>query len=47
MGTKPWRLHTGVHNPGDAMIGAIVGSGMAATVGAACAWTLQASLGDE
>ena len=43
MGTKPWRLHTGVHNPGDVTIGAIVGSGIAAMVGAACDLAFQAS----
>ena len=30
------RVHTGVHYPGDVVIGAIVGSGVAAMVGAAC-----------
>jgi undecaprenyl-diphosphatase len=30
------RVHTGVHYPGDVVIGAIVGSGIGAMVGAAC-----------
>jgi undecaprenyl-diphosphatase len=34
------RVHTGVHYPGDAMIGTIVGSGIAAMVGGACDRTL-------
>lgn len=30
------RVHTGVHYPGDVVIGSVVGAGTAATVGAAC-----------
>ena len=30
------RVHTGVHYPGDVVIGSIVGAGTAATVAAAC-----------
>ena len=30
------RVHTGVHYPGDVVVGAMVGAGMAAMVGAAC-----------
>ena len=30
------RVHTDVHYPGDVVVGAIVGSGIAAMVGAAC-----------
>jgi undecaprenyl-diphosphatase len=39
------RVHTGVHFPGDVVIGAILGAGIAAMVGAACDRTLQRSQG--
>jgi undecaprenyl-diphosphatase len=40
------RVHTGVHYPGDVAIGAIVGSGIAAMVGAACDQAFQRARGD-
>jgi undecaprenyl-diphosphatase len=40
------RVHTGVHYPGDVVIGAILGAGIAAMVGAACDRSFQASQGD-
>jgi undecaprenyl-diphosphatase len=39
------RVHTGVHYPGDVVIGSIVGSGIAAMVGAACDRTIEARQG--
>jgi membrane-associated phospholipid phosphatase len=30
------RVHTGVHYPGDVVLGSIIGAGTAATVAAAC-----------
>ena len=39
------RVHTGVHYPGDVVIGAILGAGIAAMVGAACDRTLPGSPG--
>ena len=41
------RVHTGVHYPGDAVIGAIVGSGIAAMVDTACDRTQLAGQGDR
>jgi undecaprenyl-diphosphatase len=35
------RVHTGVHYPGDVVIGAILGAGIAAMVGAACDRSFQ------
>lgn len=40
------RVHTGVHYPGDVVVGAILGAGIATMVGAACDRTLQGSQGD-
>lgn len=40
------RVHTGVHYPGDVVIGAILGAGIAAMVEGACDRVLQASQGD-
>ena len=40
------RVPTGVHYPGDVVIGAILGAGIAAMVGAACDRRLQASQGE-
>jgi membrane-associated phospholipid phosphatase len=40
------RVHTGVHYPGDVVIGAIVGGGLAAMIGAACDRAFQAGKGD-
>jgi undecaprenyl-diphosphatase len=39
-------VHTGVHYPGDVVIGAIVGGGLAAMIGAACDRAFQAGKGD-
>ena len=39
------RVHTGVHYPGDVVIGSIVGAGMAAMVGAACDRSLTRARG--
>ncbi len=40
------RVHTGVHYPGDVVIGAIVGAGGAAMIGAACDRAFQAGWRD-
>jgi undecaprenyl-diphosphatase len=40
------RVHTGVHYPGDVVIGAIVGAGGAAMVGAACDRAFPSGMGD-
>jgi membrane-associated phospholipid phosphatase len=39
------RVHTGVHYPGDVVIGAIVGAGTAAMIGAACDRSFPAGQG--
>ena len=40
------RVHTGVHYPGDVVIGAVVGAGGAAMIGAACDRAFPSGQGD-
>jgi membrane-associated phospholipid phosphatase len=40
------RVHTGVHYPGDVVIGSILGAGIAAMVGGACDRSFQRAAGD-